>query len=937
MTMSSKPPSKVEPIASWLHWSRMEALNHIVESHTFFGRCFWSICCLLSIFMFCYQSYFIVQAFYRYEKSTVITLTNAHKQDFPAVTICNLNPFKKSKIGESKDLNALMSAYEYVTQQKKSEDVVFVNKRSKRQANATATQCDITTSNVTGTMASGTAESVVCGDTLDVSVTACATPVELGTGNFTAYSGCSAQYADVAKVVWETFFNCMVGDFCGYHDNGTDYAARNSYDDCVISYDYCGMYDVPSRISLMSDCSYAPAAVDLLCTQLTITATTMSDPTSVTTATPASSCSYSTSTATFDGQQADFAATRCPDDDTLSVCLHLTCNGADNYICVTATTADNENDIATFLLQCAAPQMCLANFCVDSTCDLTTNLAQYCPPNITCTTTTMTTEESSTSTLPSSSTTDTETTTDEATSTSSTEASSTTIQETSSSTLPSSSTTDMETTTDEPTSTSSTDATSTTIQETSSSTLPSSSTTDMETTTDEPTSSTEASSTTIEETSSSTLPSSSSSTEITTEITTEIPTSTSSTDATSTTTRDISSTTNSTLSTSDEQTSTTVTNEITTSVSQSNSPSITNSSTTASEATSLPTESSSTLATSTLPITTDTPTTTSTSTSMSTTTLTTTVPSTSFSDPTTTPETTTSLSTTTSSPAETSSSSSTTTPMTTITTTSAASSSISTMNSITSTIVPTTSTITSVPTPTPPKPTTPNHPGSPSPPTPNPPSPPSPPTPIPPTPVLVNVDLLKFDDSNFNIYFYIDYFCSSRLNNATCGTKYRNFNNKSSGFKLQLKLWHQPEFDNKHNKFCVNTYCCYACFCINVCNFGITTVKLIFLDRDSGFHRSNGHFNIVTFSNVIKYRCSVIKYSANQHYNNNSTIRQYTTSRIISHDKQRNQQRRNHSRKSLQYGTNDVNKRGFGEIYVVNICRWEENWHSPTWFNHYIA
>lgn len=71
-----------------LWFDDISAVNHIVEAQTAFGRLFWSTCSLLSVFMFCYQSYFIIAAYYRYEKATVITLASATQQDFPAVTIC---------------------------------------------------------------------------------------------------------------------------------------------------------------------------------------------------------------------------------------------------------------------------------------------------------------------------------------------------------------------------------------------------------------------------------------------------------------------------------------------------------------------------------------------------------------------------------------------------------------------------------------------------------------------------------------------------------------------------------------------------------------------------------------------------------------------------------------------------------------------------------
>ena len=61
-----------------------------------------------STVLFACQSQQIFAQYFRYGTNTIVKLHLTHELKFPAVTLCNLNPFKKSQISRSTELNALV-------------------------------------------------------------------------------------------------------------------------------------------------------------------------------------------------------------------------------------------------------------------------------------------------------------------------------------------------------------------------------------------------------------------------------------------------------------------------------------------------------------------------------------------------------------------------------------------------------------------------------------------------------------------------------------------------------------------------------------------------------------------------------------------------------------------------------------------------------------
>ncbi|KAH7721209.1 CRE-MEC-10 protein [Aphelenchoides avenae] len=73
---------------------------------------------------FVYQSVCMVQDYLMYQKTTNIQLFYEPEAPFPAVTFCNLNPFKRSMVHRSKELSNLVAAYNYVKKVKQAKPLI---------------------------------------------------------------------------------------------------------------------------------------------------------------------------------------------------------------------------------------------------------------------------------------------------------------------------------------------------------------------------------------------------------------------------------------------------------------------------------------------------------------------------------------------------------------------------------------------------------------------------------------------------------------------------------------------------------------------------------------------------------------------------------------------------------------------------------------------
>ncbi|KAH7709004.1 ASIC-2 protein [Aphelenchoides avenae] len=75
----------------------------------------WFVVFVSTTVAFVVQCGYLVEDHLSYKKSTNIRLIYEPAAPFPAVTFCNLNPFKKSMVEHSQELTNLLAAYTYVS------------------------------------------------------------------------------------------------------------------------------------------------------------------------------------------------------------------------------------------------------------------------------------------------------------------------------------------------------------------------------------------------------------------------------------------------------------------------------------------------------------------------------------------------------------------------------------------------------------------------------------------------------------------------------------------------------------------------------------------------------------------------------------------------------------------------------------------------------
>ncbi|XP_022103008.1 amiloride-sensitive sodium channel subunit alpha-like [Acanthaster planci] len=80
-----------------------------------FRRCFWSVLFVWALGMFLWQCYELVYAYFQWEVDVNINIQYKTQIDFPAVTICNLNPVKASSLSNSRELEILLGSLDSET------------------------------------------------------------------------------------------------------------------------------------------------------------------------------------------------------------------------------------------------------------------------------------------------------------------------------------------------------------------------------------------------------------------------------------------------------------------------------------------------------------------------------------------------------------------------------------------------------------------------------------------------------------------------------------------------------------------------------------------------------------------------------------------------------------------------------------------------------
>ncbi|GMT30721.1 hypothetical protein PFISCL1PPCAC_22018, partial [Pristionchus fissidentatus] len=104
-----------EVLRDFANWSTVGGVPHIANSKSWMVRLFWLVVVLSMGGVFVYQLYTMIALFLKFPNA-ISTVISIEQQKFPAVTICNMNPYKK--IGGltpfDRNLTEFMNYYETV-------------------------------------------------------------------------------------------------------------------------------------------------------------------------------------------------------------------------------------------------------------------------------------------------------------------------------------------------------------------------------------------------------------------------------------------------------------------------------------------------------------------------------------------------------------------------------------------------------------------------------------------------------------------------------------------------------------------------------------------------------------------------------------------------------------------------------------------------------
>ncbi|KAH7705287.1 hypothetical protein AAVH_27503, partial [Aphelenchoides avenae] len=97
----------VENLKDWQLWTEFKAFRFVAVFKQPLWKAFWVVVILGTFAAFVVQSVFIFIDYFHYNVDTVVQLKSVDGLSFPAVTICNLNPIRKSAMDYVEELSDL--------------------------------------------------------------------------------------------------------------------------------------------------------------------------------------------------------------------------------------------------------------------------------------------------------------------------------------------------------------------------------------------------------------------------------------------------------------------------------------------------------------------------------------------------------------------------------------------------------------------------------------------------------------------------------------------------------------------------------------------------------------------------------------------------------------------------------------------------------------
>uniref|UniRef100_A0A1I7RU47 Amiloride-sensitive sodium channel subunit alpha n=1 Tax=Bursaphelenchus xylophilus TaxID=6326 RepID=A0A1I7RU47_BURXY len=122
-------------VQNYYRWTSFAPVTHAGIAKTKVERVFWMVISVLVVTTFFVQIAIEMTKYFKFYYATDTKVGQVLNRPFPAVTVCALNPFKKSKMHVSDDLSSLISAYVHITKSKKKKPAKqAANIRDRRNA-----------------------------------------------------------------------------------------------------------------------------------------------------------------------------------------------------------------------------------------------------------------------------------------------------------------------------------------------------------------------------------------------------------------------------------------------------------------------------------------------------------------------------------------------------------------------------------------------------------------------------------------------------------------------------------------------------------------------------------------------------------------------------------------------------------------------------------
>ncbi|XP_013380995.1 amiloride-sensitive sodium channel subunit alpha isoform X2 [Lingula anatina] len=100
---SAREESLIALAYDWASNSPVNGIPNVVRSQNLIKRFFWLVALLGCFGVMGYQTWELVAKFYRFPVDTTLTYTHSKEVYFPAVTVCNVNPLRRSMLSSAGD------------------------------------------------------------------------------------------------------------------------------------------------------------------------------------------------------------------------------------------------------------------------------------------------------------------------------------------------------------------------------------------------------------------------------------------------------------------------------------------------------------------------------------------------------------------------------------------------------------------------------------------------------------------------------------------------------------------------------------------------------------------------------------------------------------------------------------------------------------------